>query len=180
MSEVFEFSSGFSTQDLHLCETLEAEPHDAEWGEGAELKRDEEGKTTLRRILQVMNYCIQISAYTDCTYYILIAVRPTPAHVPPNQVYKTHGNEADSWLVLSNGNSQRWGPDGRILGEKIGPHYSRLKKTLGPHWVLTPEVCMDQNGATPMSWCPAGPVDGPDGTKECHPGQSPSLGSDGY
>jgi len=96
MSEVFEFSSGFSTQDLHLCETLEAEPHDAEWGEGAELKRDEEGKTTLRRILQVMNYCIQISAYTDCTYYILIAVRPTPAHVPPNQVYKTHGNEADS------------------------------------------------------------------------------------
>lgn len=23
--------------------------------------------------------------------------------------------------------------DGRILGEKIGPHYSRLKKTLGPH-----------------------------------------------
>ena len=39
MSEVFESSSGFSTQDLHLCETLEAEPHDAEWGEGAEQKR---------------------------------------------------------------------------------------------------------------------------------------------
>lgn len=39
MSKVFEFSSDFSTQDLHLCETLEAEPHDAEWGEGAELKR---------------------------------------------------------------------------------------------------------------------------------------------